>query len=120
MAERIRAGGAGLGGFYTPTGVGTIVEEGKETKVIDGKKYLLELPLRANVSLVKCYKADRFGNAVLAYTAKNFNYFMATAGDIVILECEHLVEPGEILPDEVDLPGVFVDYVVQCEDGEYV
>ena len=73
LAERLRAAGAGLGGFYTPTGVGTVVEEGKETKVINGKKYLLELPLKANVALVKAYKADRMGNAVFAYTAQNFN-----------------------------------------------
>lgn len=116
MAERIRAGGAGLGGFYTPTGVGTIVEEGKETKIINGKKYLLELPLKADVSLIKCHTADTLGNAVFSYTARNFNYYMATAGKTVILECEHLVEPGEIPPDAVHLPGVFVDYIVHCEE----
>ena len=119
LAERLRAAGAGLGGFYTPTGVGTVVEEGKETKVINGKKYLLELPLKANVALVKAYKADRMGNAVFAYTAQNFNTAMATAADIVILECEKLVEPGEIVPDQVQLPGVFVDYVVHCEEVHY-
>ena len=115
LAERIRAGGAGLGGFYTPTGVGTIVEEGKETKVINGKKYLLELPLRANVALIKCRTADTMGNALFAYTARNFNYCMAMAADIVIMECEHLVQPGDIPPDMVHLPGIFVDYVVHCE-----
>ena len=119
LAERLRAAGAGLGGFYTPTGVGTVVEEGKETKVINGKKYLLELPLKANVALVKAYKADRMGNAVFAYTAQNFNTAMATAADIVILECEKLVENGEIVPDQVQLPGVFVDYVVHCEEVHY-
>ena len=119
LAERLRAAGAGLGGFYTPTGVGTVVEEGKETKVINGKKYLLELPLKANVALVKAYKADRMGNAVFAYTAQNFNTAMATAADIVILECEKLVENGEIVPDQVQLPGVFVDYVVHCEEVRF-
>lgn len=119
LAERLRAAGAGLGGFYTPTGVGTVVEEGKETKVINGRKYLLELPLKANVALVKAYKADRMGNAVFAYTAQNFNTAMATAADIVILECEKLVENGEIVPDQVQLPGVFVDYVVHCEEVHY-
>ena len=119
LAERLRAAGAGLGGFYTPTGVGTVVEEGKETKVINGKKYLLELPLKPNVALVKAYKADRMGNAVFAYTGQNFNTCMATAADIVILECEKLVENGEIVPDQVQLPGVFVDYVVHCEEVRF-
>lgn len=113
LAERIRAAGAGIGGFYTPTGVGTVVEEGKETKVIDGKKYLLELPLHANVALVKAYKADRAGNAVFKYTAANFNPVMAMAADIVILEVEEVVEVGEMDPERVQLPGIFVDYVVE-------
>ena len=117
LAERIRAGGAGLGGFFTPVGVGTIVEEGKEKRVINGKEYLLELPLRANVALLKCHTADPLGNAVFAYTARNFNCVMATAADIVILECENLVNPGEIAPDAVHLPGIFVDYVVHCGGG---
>lgn len=112
LTERIRAGGAGIGGFYTKTGVGTVVEEGKETKVIDGVKYLLELPLRANVALVKAYKADRLGNAIFKYTAANFNTVMATAADLVILEVEELLEIGELEPDRVQLPGVFIDYVV--------
>lgn len=112
LAERIRAGGAGLGGFYTPTGVGTVVEQGKETKVINGKKYLLELPLRANVAFIKARRADKMGNAVFRYTGANFNTVMATAADIVILETEELVECGEIEPDQVQLPGIFVDYIV--------
>ena len=115
LAERIRAGGAGIGGFYTPTGVGTVIAEGKETRIIDGKEYLFELPLRADVSLVKCWKADRMGNAVFKYTGINFNVVMATAGDTVILEAEEIVEPGEISPENVQLPGVFVDYVVKAE-----
>ena len=119
LAERLRAAGAGLGGFYTPTGVGTVVEEGKETKVINGRKYLLELPLKTNVAIVKAYMADRMGNAVFAYTGQNFNTCMATSADIVILECEKLVENGEIVPDQVQLPGVFVDYVVPCEEVRF-
>ena len=117
LAERIRIGGAGIGGFYTPTGVGTVAEEGKETKVIDGKKYLLELPLRANVALVKAYKADRQGNAVFKYTAANFNTVMATAADLVILEVEKIVEMGEIEPDQVQLPGIFIDQIVLAEEA---
>lgn len=119
LAERIRAAGSGVGGFYTPTGVGTIVEEGKETKIINGRKYILELPLHANVAIVKCHTADTMGNAVFAYTAQNFNTCMAMAADLVILECEHLVQPGEIAPDAVQLPGVFVDYVVHSEEVHY-
>lgn len=115
LIERIRAGGAGLGGFYTPTGVGTVVEEGKETKVINGKKYLLELPLRGNVAFVKAQTADRMGNAVFRYSTSNLNIAMATAADLVILEAEKLVECGEIEPDRVGLPGVFVDYVVLAD-----
>lgn len=112
LAERIRAGGSGIGGFYTPTGVGTIVEEGKEKKVINGKEYLFELPLRANVALIKAYKADHMGNAVFKYSAMNFNPLMAMAADTVILEVEELVENGEINPELVRLPGIFVDQVV--------
>jgi 3-oxoacid CoA-transferase subunit A len=116
LAERIRAGGAGLGGFFTPTGAGTEAAEGKETRMIDGREYVFEKPLRSDVSLIKAYKADRYGNAVFKLTANNFNTCMATAGKIVILEVEKLVEPGEIQPDAVQLPGVFVDYIV-VEEG---
>ena len=119
LIERIRAAGAGLGGFYTPTGVGTEVEQGKETKIINGKKYLLELPLRGNVALVKAYKADPMGNAVFKLTAGNFNMSMATAADTVILEVEKLVPVGDIEPDAVHLPGIFVDYVVLAEGAMY-
>lgn len=116
LIERVRAAGAGLGGFYTPTGVGTEAAEGKETRVINGKEYLLELPLRGNVALVKAYKADKMGNAVFKLTAGNFNPAMATAADTVILEVEKLVEVGDIEPDAVHLPGIFVDYIV-VEEG---
>lgn len=116
LAERLRAAGAGLGGFYTPTGVNTEVENGKETRIIDGKKYILEKPLRGNVALIKAYKADQYGNAIFKLTAENFNLCMAMAADTVILEVEKLVEVGEIEPEEVQLPGIFVDYVV-VEEG---
>ena len=116
FAERIRAGGAGIGGFYTKTGVGTMMEEGKETKIINGEKYLLELPLHADVALLHAWKADTFGNAVFKYTARNYNVIMATAADLVILEAEEIVEQGEIAPDEVQLPGVFVDHVVEAKE----
>ena len=116
LAERIRAGGAGIGGFYTQTGVGTVVEEGKETKIIDGKKYLLEMPLHADVAFIHAWKADTFGNAVFKYTARNYNIIMATAADLVIMEAEEIVEQGAIAPDEVQLPGVFVDYVVEAKE----
>lgn len=119
LAERLRAAGSGLGGFYTPTGVGTEVEQGKETKIIDGKKYIFEKPLRGNVALVKAYKADRMGNAVFKLTAANFNPWMATAADTVILEVEQLVEVGEIDPDDVQLPGFFVDYIVVKEGAMF-
>lgn len=118
LAERIRAGGSGLGGFYTPTGIGTIVEEGKEKKVINGKEYILELPIRAEIALIKAYKADHMGNAVFKYSAKNFNPLMAMAADITILEVEEIVETGSIDPEDVGLPGVFVDYVVLPEEVE--
>lgn len=112
LAERIRSGGAGLGGFLTPTGMGTVVEEGKQKVEIDGKKYLLELPLRADVALIMGYKVDKHGNIVYRGTARNFNPIMATAADTVIVEAETIVEPGELNPDEVVTPGLFVDYIV--------
>lgn len=115
LAERLRAAGAGLGGFYTPTGVGTEVEQGKETKVIDGKKYILEKPLWGDVALIKAYQADPMGNAIFKLTAQNFNPCMAMAADRVILEVEKLVPAGEMEPDQIQLPGLFVDRVVVQE-----
>ena len=112
LAERMRAGGAGIAGFYTPTGVGTIVAEGKETKVFEGKEYLLERGIVGDFALVAAWKGDRLGNLVYRKTARNFNPMAATAGKITIAEVEHLVEPGQIDPDEVDTPGVFVQRVV--------
>jgi 3-oxoacid CoA-transferase subunit A len=112
LAERMRAGGAGIAGFYTPTGVGTIVAEGKETKVFEGKEYLLERGIVGDFALVAAWKGDRLGNLVYRKTARNFNPMAATAGKITIAEVEHLVEPGALDPDEIDTPGVFVQRVV--------
>jgi 3-oxoacid CoA-transferase subunit A len=112
LAERMRAGGAGIAGFYTPTGVGTIVAERKETKVFDGKEYLLERGIVGDFALVAAWKGDRLGNLVYRKTARNFNPMAATAAKITIAEVEHLVEPGEIDADAVDTPGVFVQRVV--------
>jgi 3-oxoacid CoA-transferase subunit A len=113
FCERIRAGGAGIGGFYTPTGVGTTVADGKETRVIDGRAYLLELPLRADFAFVKAFRGDRLGNLVYRKTARNFNPVMATAADVTIAEVEQLVEPGEIDPDVVVTPGIYVSHILQ-------
>ena len=113
LAERIRSAGFGLGGILTPTGVGTPVEAGKQKLTIDGKDYLLELPIKADVALVKAYKADKAGNLVLRKAARNFNPLMATAAQVVIVEAQSIVETGEIDPDEVMTPGIFVNYLVQ-------
>ena len=113
LAERIRSAGFGLGGILTPTGVGTPVEAGKQKLTIDGKDYLLELPIKADVALVKAYKADKAGNLVFRKAARNFNPLMATAAHLVIVEAQNIVEIGEIDPDEVMTPGIFVNYLVQ-------
>ena len=130
LCEKVRAGGAGIGGILTPTGVGTPMEEGKQLLEWDaekgeykfvksedprkGKRFILELPLRAEVALIHAYKADRFGNVVYHRTARNFNQIIATAADFVIVEAENIVEVGEIDPDEVMTPGILVDMVVQA------
>jgi 3-oxoacid CoA-transferase subunit A len=113
FAERIRAGGAGIGGFFTPTGYGTLVSEGKETRVINGKPYVLESPLKADFAFVKGWRGDRTGNLVYRKTARNFNPVMATAADVTIAEVEQLVEPGELDPEQVVTPGIFVRYILQ-------
>ncbi len=113
FAERIRAGGAGIGGFFTPTGYGTVVAEGKETRIIDGRPYVFEKPLRADFAFVKAFRGDRLGNLVYRRTARNFNPMMATAAKVTIAEVEQLVEPGTLDPDAVVTPGIFVKYVVQ-------
>lgn len=112
LAERIRCGGAGLGGVLTPTGVGTIVEEGKNKMVVGGREYLVELPLRADVAILKAKRADRSGNLVYERAARNFNPLMALAADLVVVEVDELVEVGEIDPDLVMTPGALVDKIV--------
>ncbi|MEH6957739.1 acetate CoA-transferase subunit alpha [Neobacillus drentensis] len=111
FVERVRAGGAGLGGILTPTGVGTIVEEGKEKLTVDGRDYLLEKPLHAEIALLKAYKADKNGNLIYRKAARNFNPLMALAADLVIAEVEQIVEIGEMDPDEVMTPGVLIDKI---------
>lgn len=111
LAERVRAGGSGLGGVLTPTGVGTVVEEGKEKITVDGREYLLEKPLRAEVALLKAYKADKAGNLIYHRSARNFNPLMALAADLVIVQVEQIVEIGEIDPDDVMTPGILVDKI---------
>jgi 3-oxoacid CoA-transferase subunit A len=113
FAERIRAGGAGIGAFFTPTAYGTVVAEGKETRIIDGRPYVLEMPLKADFALVKAFRGDRLGNLVYRKTARNFNPMMATAATITIAEVEELVEPGGLDPEVVVTPGIFVRYILQ-------
>jgi acetate CoA/acetoacetate CoA-transferase alpha subunit len=113
LIERIRAGGFGLGGVLTPTGVGTVVEEGKRKIEVDGRAYLLETPLRANFALVQAFMADYLGNLVYALTARNFNPVIAMAGATVIAEVEQIVPVGMISPDHVVTPAVLVDYLVR-------
>jgi 3-oxoacid CoA-transferase subunit A len=118
FAERIRAGGAGIPAFYTPTGYGTIVAEGKETRSIGGRMYVLERALNADFALIKAWKGDRWGNLVYRKTARNFNPMMATAAKITIAEVEHLVEPGELDPDMVHTPGIYVKRIFQSVGSE--
>ncbi len=113
LAERIRCGGSGIGGFLTPTGIGTVVEEGKQKVTVDGKEYLLELPLRADVSLVFGNKADTMGNLLYRRSTRNFNPPMAMAADLVIAGVREVVEAGEIDPDLVMTPGILVDHIVK-------
>lgn len=115
LAERIRCGGAGIGGIYLKTGAGTMVAEGKETRNLNGETYVLELPLRANIALLHAEKADTFGNLFFNMSARNYNPVMGTAADLVIVEANQIVEPGAINPNEVMLSGVFVDYIVQAK-----
>jgi 3-oxoacid CoA-transferase subunit A len=118
LAERIRAGGAGIPAFYTPAGAGTLVAEGKETRDFDGKPYLLERWLRADFALVKAWKGDTQGNLVYRKTARNFNPMMATAAKITIAEVEELVEPGQLDPDHIVTPGIYVKRILQGEKYE--
>jgi 3-oxoacid CoA-transferase subunit A len=118
FAERIRAGGAGIPAFFTPAGYGTVVAEGKETREFDGRPYVLEHALKADFALIKAWKGDRWGNLVYRKTARNFNPMMATAAKVTIAEVEHLVEPGEIEPDHVHTPSVYVKRIFQGVDYE--
>lgn len=116
LAEQVRAGGTGLGGFLTPVGIGTVIEEGKEKMEIDGKSYLLELPIRADLALIAGESVDKFGNIVYFGATRNFNQLMAPAADLVIVEAEEVLEVGDIDPNDVDTPGIFVDYIVNGGD----
>jgi len=113
LAERIRAGGAGLGGFYTPTGAGTQIAQGKESRVIDGREMIFEKPLKADYAIVRAWKGDKWGNLVFRKTARNFSPMMCTAARITIAEVEHLVELGELDPDQVHVPSVYVNRIFQ-------
>jgi 3-oxoacid CoA-transferase subunit A len=116
LAERLRAGGAGIPAFYTPTGFGTMVAEGKETREFDGRSYVLERALHGDFAFVKAWKGDRWGNLIFRKTARNFNPIMATAADYVIAEVEHLVEPGQLDADQVHTPGIFVNAIFEGTD----
>jgi acetate CoA/acetoacetate CoA-transferase alpha subunit len=119
FVERIRAGGYGLGGFLTPAGVGTVVEEGKQVLEVDGKKYLLELPLRADVALVRAHKADRMGNLVYRGTNRNFNPAMAAAAEVTVAEVDSVVDVGELDPDHIVTQGILIDMLVVKGDSYY-
>jgi 3-oxoacid CoA-transferase subunit A len=118
FSERMRAGGAGIPAFFTPTGVGTIVAEGKETREFEGRTYVLEQALKADFAFVKAWKGDKWGNLVYRKTARNFNPMMATAANVTIAEVEHLVEPGDLDPDLVHTPSVYVKRIFQGEAYE--
>ncbi len=118
LVERMRAAAAGIGGFYTPTGVGTLVAEGKETRTLDGREYLLEFPLPADYAILKANKGDRLGNLVYRMAARNFNPVMAAAARTTIVEVEELVEVGELDPERIDTPGIFVQRIVAGERYE--
>jgi 3-oxoacid CoA-transferase subunit A len=112
LAEKMRAGGAGIPAFYTATGYGTPVGEGKESREFNGRHYILEESITGDFAIVKAYKADRYGNCIYRHTAQNFNPMAATAGKITVLEVEELVEPGELSPSEIHTPGIYVDRVI--------
>jgi 3-oxoacid CoA-transferase subunit A len=116
LAERIRAGGCGIGGFFTPTGAGTPLTEGKETRMIDGRLHVLETPLKADFAIVRAWKADRWGNLVFRKTARNFSPMMCMAANVTIVEAEHIVEPGEIDGDLIHVPSIFVHRIIQAKN----
>ena len=115
LAERMRAGGAGIPGFYTKTGVGTVIAEGKEHKTFNGETYILEEGIVADLAIVKAWKGDRQGNLIFRKTARNFNPMVATCGRVCVAEVEELVGVGELDPDQIHTPGIFVQRIVQCE-----
>jgi 3-oxoacid CoA-transferase subunit A len=114
LAERIRAGGCGIGGFYTPTGVGTVIAEGKETKTIDGREYVLEKPLKADFAIVRAWQGDTYGNLIFRKTARNFSPLMCMAAKVTIAEVEHLVPAGELDGDQIHVPSIYVKRVVKA------
>ena len=118
LAERIRAGGAGIPAFFTKTGVGTLIAEGKEVRAFDGEEYVMERGLIADISLVHAWKGDTEGNLIYRKTARNFNPMMATAGKVTIVEVEHLVEPGQLDPDAIVTPGVFVQRIIHVANAK--
>ncbi|MBO9492172.1 CoA transferase subunit A [Endozoicomonas sp. G2_1] len=113
LAEKMRAGGAGIPAFYTATGYGTPVAEGKESREFDGRHYILEESIKGDFAIVKAWKADRYGNLVFRKTARNFNPMAATAGKITVVEVEEIVEPGQLDPDQIHTPGIYVDRLIQ-------
>ncbi len=113
LSERLRAGGAGIPAFYTPTGYGTMVAEGKETREFDGRMFVMERAIRGNFAFIRAWKGDRWGNLIYRKTARNFNPMMATAADYVIAEVEELVELGQLDPNQVHTPGIFIDAIFQ-------
>ncbi|MBJ6762149.1 CoA transferase subunit A [Myxococcaceae bacterium JPH2] len=116
LAERIRAGGCGIGGFFTPTGAGTQVAEGKESRMIDGRLHVLETPLKADFAIIHAWKADTWGNLVFRKTARNFSPMMCMAAKVTIVEAEHIVQPGELDPDLVHVPSIFVHRIIQAKN----
>ncbi|HEX8700046.1 MAG TPA: CoA transferase subunit A [Myxococcaceae bacterium] len=116
LAERIRAGGCGIGGFFTPTGAGTQLSEGKETRMIDGRLHVLEKPLKADFAIIRAWKADRWGNLVFRKTARNFSPMMCMAAKVTIVEAEHIVEPGELDGDLIHVPSIFVHRIIQSKN----
>jgi len=114
LAERIRAGGAGIGGFFTPTGAGTLIAQGKESRVLNGREMIFETGLAADYAIVHAWKADTMGNLVFRKTARNFSPMMCTAARVAIVEAEQIVQPGEIDPDQVHLPGIYVKRIIQA------
>ncbi|HCJ6320472.1 TPA: acetate CoA-transferase subunit alpha [Citrobacter sedlakii] len=118
LIEQIRCGGAGLGGFLTPTGVGTVVEEGKQPLTLDGKTWLLERPLRADLALIRAHRADPLGNLTYQLSARNFNPLIALAADITLVEPDELVATGDLLPDHIVTPGAVIDYIVMPQESK--